>query len=204
MTFQLTGIDVGLRNLGVVKCVYKDNNLDIIDFKLIDLYKYKGVGSELHMLIDCFVVEYKDLFNTDYILIERQPPGGLIVIQELLAYIFKDKVKLISPRSIHSKLGINYYCYDQRKVKTIQLLYENLTHNNKTDLLLKLNNIDRKHDVADAYCIVKYFTEYVIHKKRINMGIYVEPITFEDSDIYFKSFRFDRSKRTFQMEVCQT
>lgn len=203
MAIHITGVDVGLHNLGVIKCVYEDNNLDIIDFKLIDLYKYKNYESELHMLIDCFVVEYKDLFNTDYILIERQPPGGLIVIQELLAYIFKDKVRLISPRSVHSKLGINYYCYDQRKIKTVQFLYDNLTHNKKTELLLSLNNISRKHDIADAYCLVKYFTEYVIHKKRHSNGIIIEPAVFKDTDSYFNTFRFDGSKRTFRMEVCQ-
>ena len=44
----------------------------------------------------------QDIFDSaDKILIERQPPGGFTNIEILLNYMFKDKVTLISPVSMH-------------------------------------------------------------------------------------------------------
>lgn len=190
MEFYVTAIDIGLHNLGIIKCKVYNKIVTICDFELVDLYKYRDTPMEIYMMVDCLVTEYKDMFNSKYILLERQPPGGLIAIQEVLAFIFKDKVKMISPRSVHSKLGLNYYCYDIRKIKTEHMLIGKLKSQNTDELISKIKNIDRKHDIADAYCMIIYFISYVLHSSikkqtpRAEISI--------DIDRYFDIFSFKK------------
>ncbi len=192
MTFYITAIDIGLHNLGIIKCKIVDNIITICDFELVDLYKYRNDQPELHMMIDYLVSEYQDMFNSKYILIERQPPGGLIAIQEVIAFIFKDKVKIISPRSVHSKLGLNYYSYEGRKIKSEKILMDKLCIQNNTEIINKINSIERKHDISDAYCMIDYFICFVLYnpiKKKIpkiELSI--------DLDTYFNIFSFKNNK----------
>lgn len=190
MEFFITSVDIGLHNLGIIKCKINNTDITICDFELVDLYKYRNVETELHMLINCLVSEYKELFDSKYILIERQPPGGLIAIQEVMSYIFKDKVKIISPRSVHSKLGLNFYCYEERKVNSEKMLKNKLYKQNDTFLIEKFNSIERKHDIADAYCMINYFIYYVLYipvKKKIqNTEVNI------DLDTYFNVFSFKK------------
>lgn len=190
MEFYVTAIDIGLHNVGIIKCMVYNKIVTVCNFELVDLYKYRDTSMEIYMMIDCLVTEYKDMFNSKYILLERQPPGGLIAIQEVLAFIFKDKVKIISPRSVHSKLGLNYYCYDIRKIKTEYMLIGKLKSQNTDELISKINNIDRKHDIADAYCMIIYFISYDLHSSikkqtpRAEISI--------DIDRYFDIFSFKK------------
>lgn len=190
MEFYVTSVDIGLHNLGIIKCGVIDNVVTICDFELVDLYKYRDTSSEIYMMIDRLVTEYQDMFNSKYILVERQPPGGLIAIQEVIAFIFKDKVKIVSPRSVHSKLGLNYYCYDIRKIKTEYMLINKLHSQNTEGLICKINNIDRKHDIADAYCMIIYFISHVLYST-IKKRMHKEELTI-DIDKYFDSFSFKK------------
>lgn len=189
--FYITSIDVGLHNLGIIKCEICNSDINICDFELVDLYKYRNSHSELHMFIDCLISEYKHIFDSKYILIERQPPGGLIAIQEVLSFIFKDKVKIISPRSVHSKLGLSYYCYNSRKIETEKILKSKIDEQNNIVLLNKFDTIKRKHDIADAYCMINYFVYYVLYvkikKKQICSDISI------DLDTYFDKFSFKKN-----------
>lgn len=204
MDFYVTAVDIGLHNLGIIKCLIKGSNheITIIEFKLVDLYKYRNTETELHMLIDCLVSEYAELFNSKYILVERQPPCGLIAIQEVIAFIFKNKVKVISPRSVHSKLGLNYFCYEKRKEKTEEILLQKLNEQNDINLLKQFNKLSRKHDISDAYCMIKYFIKYVIYcpsKKKQTTPKYT--LIDIDLDTYFNSFCF-KSKKNIKSPRC--
>lgn len=58
--------------------------------------------------------------------------------------MFRDKVKLISPVSMHLHFGIRNLDYDERKERTISL----------TERCLKEEiPYERKHDIADAVCM---------------------------------------------------
>lgn len=84
----------------------------------------------------------------DKILIERQPPSGFTNIEILLHYMFKDKVILISPVSMHTHFGMRHLNYDQRKERTITIANKYL----ETEI-----PFERKHDIADALCMIVYF-----------------------------------------------
>lgn len=186
MVYTITGIDIGLHNLGLIRCIVKGTEITTLHFELVDLYKYRSNQSELHMLVKELVDEYTYMFDSDFIVIERQPPGGLVAIQELLGFMFKEKVTFISPRSVHSKLGLSYYDYDTRKCMAEKLFVKNLQDK---ELLDKYNNLTRKHDIADAYCLVKYFATYCLYCRREKV-ITKEPI--EDPITFFDEFKFKR------------
>lgn len=194
MSFYVSGIDIGLHNLGIIKCEIDGNRvIEVIDFQLIDLYKYRNEETELHMFISRLVEEYSELFNSKYILIERQPPGGLIAIQEVLAYIFKDNVTIISPRSVHSKIGLQYYDYEGRKVQSQKQFIECLKETKQVDLLEKFNKLDRKHDISDAYCLIKYFINFIIHKSLIRKSN-TNSVSYNlEHDDFFLKFRLNKS-----------
>ena len=60
------------------------------------------------------VQEYpKPFYNSDIILIERQPPQGHKDVEQIIALLFRDKIKLISPNSMHAYFGIGHLDYDQ-------------------------------------------------------------------------------------------
>lgn len=201
MEYFITGIDIGLHNMGIVKCKIIDDKLSYVEhFELIDLYKYKHIYSEteLHMFISNLCEEYYELFNSEYILIERQPPGGLIAIQEVLAYIFKDKVHKISPRSVHSKLGLSSYDYDNRKIRSERILEEFLTEHKQYGELETFKKLKRKHDISDAFCLIKYFTNFHLYVSRRKKYTPEINITY-DIDNFFKSFEFTNTKCTLKM-----
>ena len=99
-----------------------------------------------------FFKNYSNLLNkSDYIVIERQPPMGLISIQELIRYKYRNKSILVSPNSMHCHYTMNDLNYEQRKIRVIKMT---------EGVLSKFENfkkVVRKHDISDALCIVKYF-----------------------------------------------
>lgn len=78
--------------------------------KKVNLSDYKHIRTNNCVdLIPLFVEEYNTIFTeADKILIERQPPGGFTNIEILLHYMFKDKVSLISPVSMHTHFGMRH------------------------------------------------------------------------------------------------
>jgi hypothetical protein len=100
-------------------------------------------------IVPLFVDDHKELFESaDKILIERQPPGGFTNIEVLIHYMFKDKVCLISPVSIHTYFGMRHLNYEQRKERTVSIAEKHLKYEIP---------YERKHDVADALCMIIYF-----------------------------------------------
>ena len=129
--------------LAIANSVGKGPTIDIEYIKKVSLEDYKYLRSNDFVdLIPLFVEDHQDIFDSvDKILIERQPPGGFTNIEILLHYMFKDKVILISPISIHTHFGMRHLDYEERKDRSIRLAE-------------KYTNIDipyeRKHDIADA------------------------------------------------------
>jgi hypothetical protein len=147
---KVLAIDIGYHNMGlVVADCGKSPNIDVNYIKKVSLEDYKHLGSnDIVDLVPLMVDDHRDIFDeAETILIERQPPGGFTNIEVLLNYMFRDKVKLVSPVSMHTHFGMRHLNYDERKERT-------------TSLAERYTNVnipyERKHDIADAICMLMY------------------------------------------------
>ena len=212
------GIDVGITNLAIVKCLVEEFKIiRVLEAHRIDLGKLKHVkvsksNCKLHHTNDAydriqhFLQEYDELFqNVDQVRIERQPITGLVHIEQLLFGHFRSKAKLVSPNAMHRFFNIQQYDYEGRKQQTIKIarpLIESHLSFNATSSSPSYNwNMDRVHDMADALCLVIYalHIDQKEHEKTKQIQIFEEklkskPILFIDdtktADSFFEQFRF--------------
>jgi hypothetical protein len=150
-----TSVDIGYHNLGIVQC---DSECNVKFYKRIDITRYTHNcidhdkctlhhTNEVSDMIAHFVQEYQTILdNCDILLLERQPPGGLTSVESLLFFIFRHKVKLISPNSMHAHFGIGHLTYDERKERTVSMASK----------YMDLSELSRKHDIADAFCMILF------------------------------------------------
>ena len=61
--------------------------------------------------------------------------------------MFRDKVSLISPVSMHTHFGIRHLDYDQRKERTVSIAEKYIDGEIP---------YERKHDIGDALCMIVY------------------------------------------------
>ena len=155
---KVLAIDIGYHNMGLVLAESKEHaKIEVEYIKKVSLEDYKYIRTnDMVDLVPLFVEDHQDIFNAaEKILIERQPPGGFQNIEILLHYMFKDKVSLISPVSMHSHFGIRHLDYDQRKERTVIIAEKYI----EGDI-----PYDRKHDIADALCMIVYYNyRYAVH-----------------------------------------
>ena len=155
------GIDIGIYHMGVVGVKINQNyTINEIEFcKLVDIKNY-SCNRDCKLFHDECIADYMSHFfkenqtvldRADHIIIERQPPMGLIAIQELLVFKYRSKSKLVSPSSMHCHFSISDLNYEQRKIRVVKMIEHQL---NKFKSFTKL---ERKHDVADALCILKFW-----------------------------------------------
>ena len=148
---SVLAIDIGYHNMGLVVAECGNGpKIDVNYIKKVSLEDYKYIQTNgIVDLVPLMVDDHRDIFDSaDTILIERQPPIGFTNIEVLLNYMFKDKVILVSPVSMHVHFGMRHLNYDERKERTISLCD-------------KYTGIDipyeRKHDIADAVCMLLYY-----------------------------------------------
>lgn len=209
---KIISIDIGLINLGIIAAeLNEDYTLKKIhDCDLVDITSGCRLNncnlSHDNCIADYmshFFEEYKEsLEEADIILIEQQPPGGLIAIQELIRYQFRKKTISISPRSVHCFLNINHLDYEKRKKASTDIAIKKL--NGFKNFMFQ----ERKHDMSDAYCQLFYW----IHKKNKEYRKMEEDaqIKKDFSGIIksMESFKFDAEKamesyklRSLQMDL---
>ena len=178
MITNLVSIDIGYSNMAIVELTTDFKDFTVNNVYKIDLSNFNE--REVHMAMIKFISEYKELFdNSDLILIERQPPQGLTNIQDILAYNFSSKVKLICPRSMHKHFMISKLDYDSRKQHTVKITSKYLKD------FLVFENESRKHDIADAFCQALYYIE---KNKKLEI-LPPEPIP-DNLEDFFNSFRY--------------
>lgn len=161
----ISAIDVGLSNLGFLVVSVQDNTIVKvlcmmrIDLTILQHNRVSQSECTLHHTNDVcdrvmhFVQEHKHtLDSTDILLIERQPLGGLVHVEQLLYHLYRDKAHLIHPRSMHTWLGIGHLDYETRKVYTIKQAYAVECVGDCLDGIS-----GRKHDISDAVCMVLYW-----------------------------------------------
>ena len=173
-------IDVGLIHLGISMANVKNDGvlLDIYKIELIDItqFTHRNDKKECKLQhtktmsdwVDHLIQENQELFDqSDLILIERQPPSGLIAVEQLIFSKFRSKTYLVSPRNVHSYLNLTQLDYDQRKVYSEKIAYSFLSEEQRKQIL----RYDRFHDIADSICIILYWCnkhkkEYEIEERR--------------------------------------
>lgn len=158
-------IDVGIINMGVV-CVNVDesrpgvphhpftlkvNRLERVDITSFD-EKVKELAHRMRLFFDHFQKEFDE---ADHILVERQPLCGCIAVQELILYRFPEKTEFLSPSQMHRCIKIQHLTYEERKVATVFAARHLLC--NHTRALAGFEALGRKHDVADAICLLYFW-----------------------------------------------
>ena len=163
---KVLAIDIGYHNMGLVlaECG-KGPKVDVEFMKKASLEDYKYIHSnDIVDLVPLFVDAHEHIFESaDKILIERQPPGGFTNIEVLLNYMFKHKVILVSPVSMHTHFGMRHLNYEERKERTVSIADKYIEGEIP---------YERKHDIADALCMILYYN-------------------FRVSVHFFDKFRFD-------------
>lgn len=148
---KVLAIDIGYHNMGLVLAECGNGpKIDVEFVKKVSLEDYKYIHTnDIVDLVPLFVDAHKYIFDAaDKILIERQPPGGFTNIEVLLNYMFRDKVVLVSPVSMHTHFGMRHLTYEERKERVVEIANKYL----KNEI-----PYDRKHDVADALCMILYY-----------------------------------------------
>lgn len=91
------------------------------------------------------------------ILIERQPLTGLTDVEQLLFAYFRDRAVLVSPNAMHKFFNIGQYTYEGRKWRTVGIADAFLSAPEHAHALALFENLgERRHDVADALCLLIY------------------------------------------------
>lgn len=172
--YCVMSIDIGIIHMGVsISTLHEDFSLiDVVWIDLIDITKfthYNGPSEKnckLHHTktfsdwLRHVFQEYHSLFNiADYILLERQPPIGLVAVEQLIFDKWREKAILVSPNSMHKYLRINHFCYEKRKEETEKIAKRYITDK---IVIERLKLYNRKHDISDSICIMLFW----IHKKQ--------------------------------------
>jgi hypothetical protein len=175
--YKIISIDIGITHLGFSLGI-TDKAFNLIHLEwvnMIDITKYThnfdlhdkecGIDHSSNQFADWlqhFFLEYKTLFDiSDFILIEKQPPKGLVVIEQIIMFNYREKCHLVHPRSMHSFFGIGSTningenSYEERKKQT-QIIAQRCAdwHPRALDYYSKLQ---RKHDVTDAICLMLFW-----------------------------------------------
>jgi hypothetical protein len=167
--YCVMSIDIGIIHLGI-SVTTLDNEYNIIEIIWIDLiditeFTHKWGPSRknctLHHTktfcdwLNHIFQENLDFFEkSDYILIERQPPSGLVAIEQLIFSRWRDKAILVHPRSMHKYFNIGEYDYEQRKIYTEKIAR---MHLEDPALQEQLGFYGRAHDIADSICLMLFW-----------------------------------------------
>lgn len=163
--YCVMSIDIGIIHLAIsVSTLDEDYNLlEIIWIDLIDITTFNCSKNECELyhtktftdqLNHVFKENIKFFNYADFILIERQPPMGLVAIEQLIFSKYREKAILVSPNSMHAFFGIGKYDYDQRKIFTEKIAKERIMDQR---LLEQLTYYDRVHDIGDSIAQMLYW-----------------------------------------------
>ena len=167
----ITGIDIGLFNLGLVLVDLCDDTFTINKVIACERVNIKSLVTNCgckefqHRL--CIADYTKHLFrdysnyfkDSKYILVERQPPAGFLSIQDLITFEYGEKVHLIQPQSVHKFLSFGTIGYEQRKEMSERYVEKYLGS------IQTYTREKRRHDMADAMCLILFYVEHLKNKK---------------------------------------
>ena len=179
--YSILSIDIGITHLGLSLSIV-DSAFHLIRIEwvtMVDITEYKHehdlCNKECNIdhnsknfadWIQHFFLDYETLFERcSFILVEKQPPAGLVVIEQLILFRWRTKTYLIHPRSMHSFFGIGISsisgedAYEERKRRTELIAQKHCEwHHRAIDSYSKF---ERKHDMADSICLLLFW----LHQK---------------------------------------
>jgi hypothetical protein len=140
----------------------------------------EGDCHETADLVARFVISWGDAFNAcERIFIERQPPGGMRDIEQLLyaALGGSRRVCFLAPNSLHAYFRIGarhgWGVYDQRKVRAEAIAARYISANGRASGTADWDALgERRHDAADATLMGILVNE---RKRREWVELYGEP-----------------------------
>lgn len=167
---NLSSIDVGNDNLGLSEVKFGDQSnpwkFDQVSFiEKVNLHNLKHervkwkeckLHHTLHIvdLVDHFIQEYRVyLDRAKFILMEKQPPGGMTDIEALLYKEYREKMILMSPKTMHAFYKIGHLDYEGRKIAVSEIGEKMLKTN--PEMLKKYQNLVRQHDIGDSLAYAK-------------------------------------------------
>jgi len=176
------------KNLVLNKNYVFNEGIKIIDCDRIDITKIKHLRvkrecCKLHHdncipdYLDHFIQECGYFDECNILILERQPPVGITNVQDLLFKLFRNKVILISPNSVHKYFSLNRD-YIVRKTESISIASKYLTN------LKKWESNNRKHDMSDALLNILYWY-------KIKLDLLINNTSFEIIDHDFDKFRYN-------------
>lgn len=170
--YKVLSIDVGIIHLGL-SMFNIDHDFNIQQLERVDLINITQFSHNHVSRKECTLYHNKTIsdwmehvfqdnmyfYESDYILIERQPPQGHTVVEQMIFNKFRNKVILISPNSVHKYLGISHLDYDSRKKESEYILQETLESYSTKVSLNSLEKFDRLHDIGDSVCMFLYWID---------------------------------------------
>lgn len=186
--YYILSIDVGVKNLGISlsSCTFEFVFVELIWFETVDITRFGHKTKQeerncqirhgLHHqktyadYVSHLISNYQGAFDEcDIILIERQPPGGYVMVEQLIFSEFRYKSVLIHPLSVHKFFGWTTmkYTYDERKVKSAQVMMYILRSGDREYLKDKYECKHRKHDASDTVCFLLYWLDRRAHRHKL-------------------------------------
>ncbi|AGO83640.1 hypothetical protein psal_cds_160 [Pandoravirus salinus] len=137
-------------------------------------------GRETADLVAQFVVQWRSAFDAcERIFVERQPPGGMRDIEQLLYAALGGgaRVSFLAPNSLHAhfRIGVRHGwgAYDQRKVRAETIASRYISANGSVAAAGEWATLgERRHDAADATLMAILVNE---RKRREWVGLYAPP-----------------------------
>ena len=195
-------VDVGVQHLGLVLALVRSDYTlsQVVDFNLVDISTYthhnpstrtQCLDRHTRTFADwtCHVfLEHPCFGEADQILVERQPPGGFVVIEQLIFSRFRDKTILVHPRTVHSFLGITGRDYDGRKAYSEFFAAKYLSPEQREEL----GGLVRQHDIADAVCMLIYWINKhnYEHRQRQHLADVAERFKDNPTIAFMESCRY--------------
>ena len=166
-------VDIGVINLGITlsKIDREFNFIDVVWLDLINIteFSHKSVSKENCKLqhtrtfsdwLDHVYQDNEKFFQeADFIIIEKQPPRGFVVVEQLIFNKYRNKASLINPINVHTFLNMSRLDYDGRKDRSEKIAMKMSTD---PDLCEQITFYHRQHDICDSLCMLLYW----LHKKR--------------------------------------
>lgn len=154
----LLGVDIGYSNLSLVSVETSDeHDIDkVTSSHLIDIARVGCLpGCQLHHsgnVVDrmnhMFAKYYQYFDEADEILIEAQPVlVGLVHVEALIYSKYRQKATMVQPVAVQKHFNWPRNDYEGKKQAAVETA---------SPFLPGLADLSRKHDVADAFCLVLF------------------------------------------------
>lgn len=169
--YKVLSIDIGIHHLAFSYCIVNEDftfgKIERVELIDISVFKHVKVSKKECKLyhdknfcdwIEHVFQEYEEFELADYILIERQPPMGLVAIEQLIFSKYRTKSILIHPASVHSFFNMSDLIYEDRKIRSEEIASDYFDKENKSNFY-KFLSFSRQHDVSDTILFLIFWLD---------------------------------------------